>query len=72
MNSDAAQALAAELGVDLPNGFRQLSAEHLAALAEALAATRETQLAALDEATQQALEHLPAMLRKPVRKVLGV
>lgn len=64
--------LARELGGDPPEAFGVLSTGDLATLTSALRAARARQKVQLDEALTRALEHVPALMRLPVRKVLGL
>lgn len=69
--ADGLQALEAELGAGVPPGFRQLSAEQLHDLAEAVAEARRRQAAEIAGAADQALKHVPRLLRVAIRKVTG-
>lgn len=62
-------ALRAQLGGVLPKGAEQLGEERAAALAGKLRAARERQRAELDQALNQALSHVPLLLRGAVRKL---
>lgn len=64
--------LARELGSNPPEAFAALATDDLAALSSALRAARTRQKNQLDEALTRALEHVPALMRFPVRKVLGL
>lgn len=66
------ELLAKELGGDPPESFHALPPDALSALTVALRAARSRQKKQLDEALTQALEHVPALMRLPVRKVLGL
>jgi len=66
------ELLARELGGDPPETFHALPADGLASLTAALRAARARQKKQLDEALTKALEHVPALMRLPVRKVLGL
>lgn len=68
---DGLSALRAELGAPPPRGLADLPQEQLVLLAESLAAARASQRAALAEAGEAAFHHIPGLLRKPVRKLLG-
>jgi len=63
-------ALERELGAPPPDSFVALGPAELAALADALAAAREHQWAALEEASERGLRFVPRLLRGPVKKVL--
>lgn len=72
MSKDAAiKALTKQLGQQPPAGVRALSEAELRELAEAIAAARHRQAAALEAAGERALERIPRLLRGPVRKVVG-
>ncbi|MGQ0622843.1 MAG: hypothetical protein ACT4QA_23550 [Panacagrimonas sp.] len=72
MTSKQTGPLAIELGRDPPAAFATLAADDLAALTSALRAARLRQSEQLDAALTRALEHVPALMRFPVRKVLGI
>ena len=70
---DAERALEELLGSPPPEGLVQaLGPDDLAHLAEAVRAARRAQIAALVEAGDAALRFIPALLRRPVRKVVGL
>ena len=71
-NRHALDALKRELGAPGPEAFAQLDAGALDALATQLRQARERQARQLDEALTRALEHVPALMRLPVRKILGL
>ena len=66
------EALARELGGDPPETFHALSPDALSSLTVALRAARSRQKRQLDEALTAALEHVPALMRMPIRKILGL
>lgn len=66
------ELLARELGGDPPQAFNLLPSEAHAALIAALRAARSRQRNQLDEALTQALEHVPTLMRGPIRKILGL
>jgi hypothetical protein len=66
------ETLARELGGDPPEAFNVLPKDALSALTAAMRAARARQSRQLDEALTKALEHVPALMRLPVRKVLGL
>lgn len=66
------EQLARELGGDPPEAFAALPKDALSALTAALRAARSRQKNELDSALTKALEHVPALMRLPVRKVLGL
>lgn len=73
MRHDLETALCAELGGhELPSGLARLRDDELEVLLARLRATRERHTAALARATEEGLSHIPALLRTPVRKLLGL
>jgi hypothetical protein len=72
MSRAALQALTRELGSDLPEAFAVLDEGDVLALTAALRVARQQQKAQLDEALTRALEHVPALMRGPVRRILGL
>lgn len=70
--SAARSALQRELGSAPPPAFDALPAGTLEHLATALSAARLRQQAELDQALTRALEYVPALMRRPVRKILGL
>jgi mono/diheme cytochrome c family protein len=71
MTPDAKRALRAELGAAPPKGLDALSDDQIADLAAALHDARARDKAALAKAMQDALQHVPRLLRGPVRKMIG-
>jgi hypothetical protein len=68
---DAFTALSAQLRGPVPAGVRELSEDELADLASALADARHRQAAALAEAGERALGHIPRLLRGPIKRIVG-
>jgi hypothetical protein len=68
---DAFTTLCAQLGGPAPDGLRELSDEELGHLAEAIADARHGQAAALAQAGDRALSHIPRLLRGPIRRIVG-
>lgn len=66
------EALARELGGDPPETFHALPPDAISALTVALSAARSRQKRQLDEALTKALEHVPGLMRMPIRKILGL
>jgi hypothetical protein len=67
----AAKDLRAELGADPPPGLiASLEPEALDALTAAVRDAKARQRAALDQAGNDALSHLPGLVRKAVLRVL--
>lgn len=71
MTPDAKRALRAELGAAPPKGLDALSEEQLADLTAAIHDARARDKAALARAMQDALGHIPRLLRGPVRKMIA-
>lgn len=63
--------LRAQLGGTVPEGLRQLDGEQLQDLADAVKDARRRQAAALAQAGDRALGHIPRLLRGPIRRVVG-
>lgn len=71
MASNKKDELARVLGTRPPAGLRALSAADRAHLAAAIESARERQLAAVAEAAEQIVHHVPRPLRGTVRRLLG-
>jgi hypothetical protein len=65
---DGSKLLQRELG-SAPAGLAELSDSELADLAEAVREAKRQQAAAIAHAAEQALGHIPRLLRGPVRAV---
>jgi hypothetical protein len=72
MPNDGLQALREQLKAPPPAGLERLSDEHLNDLAGKLRDARHRQAAELQQAAEGALDHLPRLLRGPVRRVMGL
>ncbi len=68
---DAFTALSSQLRGATPDSLRGLSDDELASLAAAVADARHRQAAALAEAGERALSHIPRLLRGPVKRIVG-
>jgi hypothetical protein len=68
---DALTAFSTQLRGPAPDALRELSQDELADLAAALADARHRQAAALSEAGDRALSHIPRLLRGPIRRMVG-
>jgi hypothetical protein len=68
---DALTALRAKLGDAAPDSLRSLSDAELKDLSAALADARHRQAAALAEAGDRALSHIPRLLRGPIKRIVG-
>lgn len=71
MPDDAYSALRAQLGDSAPDSLRTLSDPELRDLSDALADARHRQAAALAEAGDRALGHIPRLLRGPIKRIVG-
>jgi hypothetical protein len=71
MAVDNRAMLAQELGGPPPQGIAVLKADEVEVLVAALRQARRHQKDQLKQATEQALGHLPLLLRAPVRKIFG-
>ena len=70
MAVDNRALLAQELGGQPPQEIAVLKADEVGVLVEALQQARRRQKDQLRQAMEQALGHLPLLLRAPVRKIL--
>jgi len=64
------EQLTAALGAPPPPAFQTLDAAELGALTAALEAALGRQAAELEAATDRSVQHLPRLLRGPIRRVL--
>ena len=64
--------LAAAIGAPPPDAFAALSADDQAALAALVERAVADRDALIDRAIDDSLRHLPALLRGPVKRALGV
>lgn len=71
MAQDAFTALSAQLPETAPEALRDLSEDELADLAAAVADARHHQAAALAQASNRALSHIPRLLRGPIKRIVG-
>lgn len=71
VGSGGLEALRRELGSPPPQGVAALADADLAALAAAVNAARAEQREAMAAASEAALGHIPALVRRPLRKLLG-
>ena len=72
MSRTTLDALRHELGSEPPEIFARLPDAALESLGKALHAARQRQRQELDQALTHALEYVPALMRRPVRKILGL
>lgn len=70
--SDTAAALAATLGAPLPKDFAALTDEQLATLDSLLQRAAQRRADELTTGIAQSLQHVPAVVRPAVRKLLGL
>jgi hypothetical protein len=68
---DGLRGLETQLGARPPAGFARLDAEHQRDLLAAVEDARRRQAAELEAASEQALRHIPKLLRGPIRRVIG-
>ncbi len=71
MATKGIQALEAQLQGPVPGALQDLEDRHLRDLADAIRDARRRQAAELQAAGDQALNHIPRLLRLPIRKALG-
>jgi hypothetical protein len=71
VRSGGLEALRRELGSPPPQGVAVLADADLTTLAAAVDAARAEQREAMAAAGDAALGHIPALLRRPLRKLLG-
>ena len=71
MSDDAFTTLSDQLRGPAPDGLRELSDDELADLSAAVADARHRQAAALAEAGDRALSHIPRLLRGPIKRIVG-
>jgi hypothetical protein len=71
VDEDGLESLTDQLRTPPPAGIAGLSREHQTHLAEALRSARRRQAEQLQAASDQALEHIPRLLRGPVKKIVG-
>ena len=71
MSDGGLQALEGELRASVPAGLHVLSDAQLADLADAVRGARRRQAEALKAAGDQAFQHIPRLLRGPIRKLFS-
>jgi hypothetical protein len=71
VTDDAFTTLAAQLRGAVPDSLCELSDAELTHLTEAVADARHRQAAALAEAGDRALSHIPRLLRGPIKRIVG-
>ena len=71
MESDGHAFLARQLRESPSPAVAALADEHLTHLAGALRSARQRQADELASASEQALQHIPRLLRGPVKKIVG-
>ena len=64
--------LAAAIGAAPPDAFATLSAVDATALADTVQRATAERAALIDRAIEDSLRHLPALLRGPVKRALGI
>ena len=70
MSQDARRILKRELGGNVPGGLEELTEAELSGFAATLGGAKRWQSEELEAAVDEALEILPRLLRRPVRKIL--
>jgi predicted amidohydrolase YtcJ len=68
---EALEAMESQLRAKPPEGLSSLSEEELEDLTDAIREARRRQAAELHAAGERALDHIPWLLRSPIRKVMG-
>jgi hypothetical protein len=68
---DAFSALRSQLGATPPESLRELTEDELRDLGAAVADARHRQAAALAQAGDRALSHIPRLLRGPIKRIAG-
>jgi hypothetical protein len=71
MSTDRLKALDEQLGAPAPRSLAALTDAQVRDLADSVRAARHRQTAELAAGGEQALRHIPKLLRGPVRKVVG-
>jgi hypothetical protein len=71
MTPDATRELRVQLGATPPKGLEALSDDEAHDLAAALRDARTRQSTALQQAMRDALNHVPRLLRGPVRRLVA-
>lgn len=71
MSKDRLKMLDEQLGAPAPRALGELTEAQVRDLANSVRAARHRQAAELAAAGDQALRHIPKLLRIPVRKVVG-
>ncbi len=71
MSQDGWKALQAELKASPPAALKELKPAQQRALAKAIRDVRHRQAAELAAAGDDALQHIPRMLRVPIRRMFG-
>jgi hypothetical protein len=71
MTDKGLKELEAQLGGPAPPGVAGLGSEQLQALCVAVRDARHQQAADLAAASDQALKHIPKLLRIPIRRMFG-
>jgi hypothetical protein len=71
MSTDRLKSLDEQLGAPAPRTLAELTDAQIRDLADLVRAARHRQAAELAASGDQALRHIPKLLRGPVRKVVG-
>jgi len=71
MAETGSDALRRALGGRAPEGLQSLTGDERAHLAEAVSDARRRQARALAQGGERALQHIPRLLRGPIRRLAG-
>lgn len=71
MAETGSDALRRALGARAPEGLQSLADDERAHLAEAVSDARRRQARALAQGGERALQHIPRLLRAPIRRLAG-
>jgi hypothetical protein len=71
MSQDGLKALESQLGATVAPGVARLSSSQLQGLAAHVREARHRQAAELAAASDQALDHIPKLLRIPIRRMFS-
>ena len=72
MSNPGLRRLASELGGSLPTDLGALQEKDVGILHKAFTDARLRQKHEMDDALSRALDHVPALMRRPIRKILGI
>lgn len=72
MGNDTGKTLAERISGELPAGIAALDETHRQFLADAIGTAKRRQSEDLAAATEESLQYVPKLLRRPVRKAVGL